>query len=130
MMRAMATATKTAQARAGGTSRRPRRRPPMSALTDQLLGSKGKARAPGTPALNAKRVSELLSAVSGWELRDGKEIARTFKFKNYYETMAFVNAVAWVAHGQDHHPDMEVGYNKCVVRFSTHSVGGLSDNDF
>jgi 4a-hydroxytetrahydrobiopterin dehydratase len=53
-----------------------------------------------------------------------------FQFKNYYETMAFVNAVAWVAHREDHHPDLEVGYNKCTVRYSTHSVGGLSENDF
>src|SRR4051812_18023301 len=86
--------------------------------------------APGTPALDSRKVSEMLKQVPGWELRDGKEIARAFKFKNYYETMAFVNAVAWVAHGEDHHPDMEVGYNKCVVKYSTHSVGGLSENDF
>ena len=71
----------------------------------------------------------MLRHLPGWE-HGGGEIARTFKFKNYYETMAFVNAVAWVAHGEDHHPDMEVGYNKCGVRFSTHSVGGLSENDF
>ena len=58
------------------------------------------------------------------------EISKSFSFKNYYETMAFVNAVAWVANQQDHHPDMEVGYNKCTVRYSTHSVGGLSENDF
>ncbi len=61
---------------------------------------------------------------------DGKSISRSFKFKNYYETMAFVNVVAMVAHQQDHHPDMTVGYNTCRVDYSTHSVGGLSDNDF
>ena len=55
----------------------------------------------------------------------GGEIAKTFKFKNYYETMAFVNATAWVSHREDHHPDLEVGYNRCRVRYSTHSVGGL-----
>ena len=60
----------------------------------------------------------------------GKEISRSFKFKNYYQTMAFVNAMAWVAHAEDHHPDIEVGYNRCLIRYSTHSVGGLSENDF
>jgi len=60
----------------------------------------------------------------------GKEISRTFTFGNYYQTMAFVNAVAWIVHAEDHHPDLEVGYNRCHVRFSTHSTGGLSENDF
>lgn len=71
-----------------------------------------------------------LLELSDWVLRDdAKEISRTFKFKNYYETMAFVNALAWIAHREDHHPDIEVGYNTCHVRYSTHSVGGLSEND-
>jgi 4a-hydroxytetrahydrobiopterin dehydratase len=61
---------------------------------------------------------------------DGRSIVRRFGFKNYYETIAFVNALAWVAHRQDHHPDLQVGYNRCTVTFSTHSVGGLSENDF
>jgi 4a-hydroxytetrahydrobiopterin dehydratase len=66
-----------------------------------------------------------------WSIGDsGKEISRTFKFSNYYETMAFVNAMAWVAHAEDHHPDIEVSYNRCHIRYSTHSVGGLSENDF
>ena len=66
-----------------------------------------------------------------WSLNeDGQMIQRIFRFKNYYQTIAFVNALAWVAHHQDHHPDLEVGYNRCVVHYSTHSVGGLSENDF
>lgn len=66
-----------------------------------------------------------------WSLaEDRKSIRRTFQFKNYYQTIAFVNALAWVAHGQDHHPDLAVGYKRCVVTYSTHSVGGLSENDF
>jgi len=66
-----------------------------------------------------------------WSLsEDGRIIQRSFRFKNYYQTIAFVNALAWIAHHQDHHPDLEVGYNRCVVHFSTHSVGGLSENDF
>lgn len=61
---------------------------------------------------------------------DGQAIQRSFRFKNYYQTIAFVNALAWVAHQQDHHPDLEVGYKHCIVRYSTHSVGGMSENDF
>jgi len=70
-----------------------------------------------------------LTAVSGWHVKDGA-IEKTFSFKNYYETIAFVNAVAWVSHHEDHHPDLAVGYNRCKVTYSTHSVGGLSENDF
>ncbi len=66
-----------------------------------------------------------------WSLTgDARGIRRDFKFKNYYHTMAFVNALAWIAHQQDHHPDLFVAYNRCSVTFSTHSVGGLSENDF
>lgn len=56
-------------------------------------------------------------------------IAATFTFANFHETMAFVNAVAWIAHADDHHPELEVSYKRCRVRYSTHSIGGLSDND-
>ena len=80
-------------------------------------------------ALKSEDVAKRLKSLKGWELA-GKEIRKTYNFKNYYETMAFVNGVAWIAHRADHHPDMEVGYNKCTVRYSTHSVGGLSENDF
>ena len=68
---------------------------------------------------------------NNWLLSEnGKSISRVFKFKNFYETMAFMNAVALVAHQQDHHPEITVSYNTCHVRYSTHSVGGLSINDF
>lgn len=68
--------------------------------------------------------------LDGWRLAgDGKMISRSFDFENYYPTMAFVNAVAFMAHKEDHHPDMEVGYNKVVVRYQTHAIGGLSEND-
>jgi len=80
-------------------------------------------------ALKDAEIKKFLAEVPGWERRDG-EIAKTFGFGNYHETMAFVNATAWVSHRENHHPDLEVGYNKCTVRYSTHSVGGLSENDF
>jgi 4a-hydroxytetrahydrobiopterin dehydratase len=80
-------------------------------------------------ALDEAQVKKLLLQIPDWE-RSGKELTRTFHFKNYHETMAFVNATAWISHREDHHPDLEVGYNKCKMRYSTHSVGGLSENDF
>lgn len=85
----------------------------------------------GGPALTLQRAAELLREIPGWELNSEiQTITRTLRFKNYYETMAFVNMVAWIAHSQDHHPDLKVSYNRCVVRFSTHAVEGLSENDF
>ena len=79
--------------------------------------------------LTQQQITQHLAQLSGWQ-QSGDEIAKTYNFKNYYETMAFVNATAWVSHREDHHPDLEVGYNKCKVRYSTHSVGGLSEKDF
>jgi 4a-hydroxytetrahydrobiopterin dehydratase len=79
--------------------------------------------------LTEKQIAALLGDIPGWELRDGR-ISKTFNFKNYYETLAFVNAGAWISHREDHHPDLEVGFNKVGVSYSTHSVGGLSENDF
>lgn len=64
----------------------------------------------------------------GWRLIDGA-LEKTFAFKNYYETMAFVNALAFVAHTEDHHPDLAVSYGKCGVRFNTHDVNGISASD-
>lgn len=85
----------------------------------------------GVAALDRAQAQSLAKQISGWTLDDGTPvIQRTFKFKNYYETMAFVNAIAWLSHREDHHPDMEVGYNRCIVRYSTHAVKGLSENDF
>lgn len=83
----------------------------------------------GVPPLAPEQVQSLLSGLKDWHL-DGKVIRKQFRFKNYYETMAFVNAVAWVSHGQDHHPDLLVGYNRCEVSYWTHAIDGLSENDF
>jgi 4a-hydroxytetrahydrobiopterin dehydratase len=80
-------------------------------------------------ALTAAEIKKHLKSLKGWSLA-GKEIRKTIKFENYYQTMAFVNAVAYIANQMDHHPDMEVGYNTLVIKYSTHSVGGLSKNDF
>ena len=81
--------------------------------------------------LGDARLRELQPQVPDWSLvEDGKAIRRTFTFEDYYRTMAFVNALAFIAHREDHHPDLEVHYDRVVVRYSTHDVGGLSENDF
>ena len=83
----------------------------------------------GVAPLSPEQVKPLLKGLPGWALEGGM-IAKTYTFKNYFETMAFVNAAAWVSHREDHHPDLLVGYNKCRIEYSTHSIGGLSENDF
>jgi 4a-hydroxytetrahydrobiopterin dehydratase len=100
----------------------------MSELTER----KCKACEAGTPTLDPKQAGVLLKQLdAGWSIvEDGKALKRAFRFEDFYRTMAFANAVAWIANAEDHHPDLELGYNYCRVRFSTHSIGGLSDNDF
>ncbi|MBN1610693.1 MAG: 4a-hydroxytetrahydrobiopterin dehydratase [Polyangiaceae bacterium] len=84
----------------------------------------------GTP-LGPDEVRFLLPQATGWSLDSSSEsISRTYSFRNFHETMAFVNAVAWLAHREDHHPELEVSYRSCRVRYRTHAVGGLSENDF
>lgn len=86
----------------------------------------------GEPCLSASVIKKLCSEIhADWHLDSTqKTITRTFKFSNYHQTMAFTNAVAWIAHSEDHHPDIEISYSACVIHFTTHSVGGLSKNDF
>jgi 4a-hydroxytetrahydrobiopterin dehydratase len=83
----------------------------------------------GTPPLTQKETAASLKLLPGWEFADGA-IQKRFSFGNFAETMAFVNNVAGIAAREDHHPEMLVGYDKCRIVYSTHSVGGLSDNDF
>jgi 4a-hydroxytetrahydrobiopterin dehydratase len=73
-------------------------------------------------------VDEALAGLPGWT-RVGSELRKTFTFPDYYRTIAFVNAMAWIANQQDHHPDLAVHYNRCVVAFSTHDSGGITLKD-
>ena len=84
-------------------------------------------------ALTATEIVANVAKIDNWKLvGDGPTVAieKSFTFTNYFETIAFVNAVAFIAHVQDHHPDMSVHYNRCLVRFNTHDVGGISVSDF
>ena len=78
--------------------------------------------------LTPAELTDALKVLTGWMV-DGDAIAKTFTFANYYEAMAFVNAVAYIAHAADHHPDMTVGYNRVTVRYSTHDAGGVTALD-
>lgn len=95
---------------------------------DHLLASHCTA-LEGEPGMTADQIEAQIGVVPEWKLTSGA-IERTYDFGNYYETLAFVNGLALMIHRQDHHPDLLVSYNKCTVRFNTHSVAGISINDF
>lgn len=86
-----------------------------------------------TDAASDAEIAQALALLADWTL-DGSRLVRTFRFADYHQTIDFVNAIAEVIHREDHHPELVVGYNRCTVKYDTHSVnggkGGLSDNDF
>jgi len=96
---------------------------------NELARKKCKPCEGGVAPLTPEQVKPMLKGLQGWQVEGGK-LAKAYSFKNYYETMAFVNALAWISHREDHHPDLAVGYNRCRVELSTHSIGGISRNDF
>lgn len=83
------------------------------------------------PSIGKEKVSELLHQIKGWSV-DGevKVISKRFEFKSFAKTIAFVNAIAWIATQENHHPDVHFGYNYCLIHFSTHAADGLTENDF
>ncbi len=83
----------------------------------------------GVPPMTEAEIEALLPKVEGWAVSDG-HLERSFRFGNYYKTISFVNAVAWVANQENHHPVMEVGFRECTVKLWTHAIDGLSENDF
>ena len=97
----------------------------------ELLTKRCTACTAETPRVPPDEVTRLLGLLPGYkaDLLVGS-ISKVYEFSNFYETMAFVNAVAYIAHVEDHHPDLAVSYNRCAVTYSTHSIGGLSENDF
>jgi 4a-hydroxytetrahydrobiopterin dehydratase len=108
-----------------------------SSTADTLINKKCVPCHGGVSALTpdeAKKMLERLlgaSGADGWQLaEDGKALKREFKFPDFYRTMSFVNAVAHIANVEDHHPDIECGWGYCRIRYQTHSIGGLHENDF
>ncbi len=86
----------------------------------------------GVAPLDRERATELMRSLDpAWSLaQDGRSITRELRFRDFYRTMSYVNALAHIANIEDHHPDLEVGYSRCRVSFTTHAIGGLSENDF
>jgi len=101
----------------------------MSNPVADLASGKCKPCEGGVAPLRENEVRNLLKQLDGW-VYEGGRIVKTYAFKNYYQTMAFVNAAAWISHREDHHPDLTVGYNQCRVEYVTHAIKGLSENDF
>jgi len=98
---------------------------------DELARSRCRPRKGAQDALAAADIQQHLHLLPGWQLASSRQgIEKEFRFDDFHRTMAFVNAVAWIAHAADHHPDMRIGYSSCHLHFSTHDVGGLSLNDF
>lgn len=98
-------------------------------LTREQLVQKKSSPMEGQRACTPAEISAQLANLPSWTSEDGF-LKRSFAFRDYYDTIAFVNALAWMIHGEDHHPELEVGYNRCVVKWNTHSVLGISENDF
>ncbi|MFA7665217.1 MAG: 4a-hydroxytetrahydrobiopterin dehydratase [Burkholderiaceae bacterium] len=94
----------------------------------QLVARKSQAME-GKRAHTDNEIEAQLAELAGWSHRDGA-LERGYAFRDYHDTIAFVNAVAWMVHGEDHHPELRIGYNRCTVRWNTHAVSGISDNDF
>ena len=105
----------------------------MSSSTDEtLINKKCVPCHGGVSALSPAEAQKKLGLLeSGWQLiEDGKAIQREFKFADFYRSMSFVNAVAHIANVEDHHPDIEFGWGYARIRFQTHAIGGLHENDF
>jgi 4a-hydroxytetrahydrobiopterin dehydratase len=101
-------------------------------MEDKICGLEARHCKPceeGGSPLSDSEVERYLAGLTGWASENGV-ISKRFDFKNYCQTMAFVNAVAWIAQSEGHHPDMEVSYRSCLVSYTTHAIGGLSENDF
>ena len=103
--------------------------PALETEMTELSTKKCKPCEGGVAPLEALEIANLMSHLKGWTLADNA-ISKSYSFRNYYETTAFVNATAWISHREDHHPDLSVGYNTCRVMYTTHAIGGLSENDF
>jgi 4a-hydroxytetrahydrobiopterin dehydratase len=101
----------------------------MDSVASELVRKKCVPCEGGVAPLSVEQLRPLLMGLPGWEL-EGGAITRTYRFKDYFDTMAFVNAAAWVSHREDHHPDMLVGYGSCKVSYLTHAINGLTENDF
>jgi 4a-hydroxytetrahydrobiopterin dehydratase len=101
----------------------------MSEISRELIRKKCAPCEGGVAPMTPGQIGHFLKGLSGWAFTDGR-IRKTFKFKNYHESLAFVNATAWISHREDHHPDIDLGYNEVTIAYMTHAIKGISENDF
>ncbi len=84
-----------------------------------------------TDSLSERQIENLMPQIKDWQVvNNSTELYKEYRFKDFYQTMAFVNAIAWIANQENHHPDIKVGYNYCDITYKTHALNGLSQNDF
>ena len=101
----------------------------MSQISEGLVRKKCKPCEGGVAPMTDTQIGHMLKGLSGWAYKNGL-VQKTFTFRNYHETMAFVNATAWISHREDHHPDIAVGFSQARVAYMTHAIKGISENDF
>ncbi len=100
-------------------------------MSNALLEKRCVACEGGTEPLTTVQITQYLKQITDWTYDlTTQRITKTYRFRNYYQTIAFVNAIAWVANYENHHPDLEVAFNQCIVHYTTHAIDGLSENDF
>ncbi|TAK43906.1 MAG: 4a-hydroxytetrahydrobiopterin dehydratase [Betaproteobacteria bacterium] len=95
----------------------------------ELAARKCKPCEGGVAPYSRREAAEMLGQLKGWVIEGGR-LVKVYPFPNYFQTLAFVNALAWISHREDHHPLLSVGYNQCRVEYWTHAIDGLSENDF
>ncbi|OGA20986.1 MAG: 4a-hydroxytetrahydrobiopterin dehydratase [Betaproteobacteria bacterium RIFCSPLOWO2_02_FULL_67_19] len=96
---------------------------------NELAARKCKPCEGGVAPYSQREATEMLGQLKGWVIEGGR-LVKVYPFPNYFQTLAFVNALAWISHREDHHPLLNVGYNQCRVEYWTHAIDGLSENDF
>ena len=101
----------------------------MSEISEGLVRKKCKPCEGGVAPMTQTQIGHMLKGLSGWEYKN-EMVRKTFKFKNYYEATAFVNATAWVSLREDHHPDIALGFDQVTLAYRTHAIKGISENDF
>lgn len=100
-------------------------------MSNQLINKRCIPCEGGAEKLSKEQATALLKQLPTWNINDAYSIiTKRFEFSGFYKVMAFVNTIAWIAHQENHHPTLEISYNYCVVSYTTHAIGGLSENDF
>lgn len=101
----------------------------MTQIIEQLIKKKCKPCEGGVEPMTNSQIESFIKELSGWVLSDNR-IHKSFQFSDHHSAIAFLNAVAWISHTEDHHPDIKIGYDTCEISYWTHAISGLSENDF